>query len=80
MAAVEIDRALKNRDAVYSAQADYIGSFNHRAGIKGTIATLSSGLQYTISEKILLGLTLDVNQTAFGDIARGGTFTVGGHF
>nr|WP_236683984.1 autotransporter domain-containing protein [Xylella fastidiosa] len=80
MAAAEIDRALKNRDAVYSAQADYIGSFNHRAGIKGTIATLSSGLQYTISEKILLGLTLDVNQTAFGDIARGGTFTVGGHF
>ncbi|ALR04598.1 autotransporter domain-containing protein [Xylella fastidiosa] len=80
MAAVEIDRALKNRDAVYSAQADYIGSFNHRAGIKGTIATLSSGLQYTISEKILLGLTLDVNQTTFGDIARGGTLSVGGRF
>ncbi|HHW4673111.1 MAG TPA: autotransporter domain-containing protein, partial [Xylella fastidiosa subsp. pauca] len=50
MAAAEIDRALKNRDAVYSAQADYIGNFNHRIGIKGTIATLSSGLQYTISE------------------------------
>ncbi|WGZ33695.1 autotransporter domain-containing protein [Xylella fastidiosa] len=80
MAAVEIDRALKNRDAVYSAQANYIGNFNHRIGIKGTIATLSSGLQYTISEKILLGLTLDVNQTAFGDIARGGTLSVGGRF
>ncbi|HHW4679628.1 MAG TPA: autotransporter domain-containing protein, partial [Xylella sp.] len=80
MAGIEIDTALKSRDPVYNAQANYIGNFNHSADIRGTMATLTSGLQYTLTEKIFLGLSLDVNQTALGDIARGGVLSVGGNF
>ncbi|MHC2598843.1 flagellar motor protein MotB [Kluyvera sp. 1366] len=71
---------LLSKDPTFTASADHIGQFSHKAGLKKTTASAKTGVEYAVTRNVSVSLTPTVNLTATGDTAWGGLFGVSGHF